>query len=95
MNLLILQVDAVVLMSSRYRFYTWSTLPENLVSKLECLVSMFCLRNVQNMSKKKRGKYLFAKYLPRISLIFSIFRLFLDRCLCGGKACDWHTEWRT
>lgn len=35
-------------------------------------------------AEKKRGKCLFAKHLPRISLIFSIFRLFLDGCLCGG-----------
>ena len=35
-------------------------------------------------AEKKRGKYLFAKYLPRISLIFSIFRLFLDGCCLGG-----------
>jgi hypothetical protein len=48
------------------------------------LVSTFCLRNVQNMSKKNRGKNLFTKYLPRISLIFSIFRLFLYGCLRGG-----------
>gem|GEM_PF-3348245 len=36
------------------------------------LVSTFCLRNVQNMSKKNRGKNLFPKSLPRILLIISI-----------------------
>ena len=52
--------------------FAWSTWPENLVNKLGYLPNTFCTHNVQNMSKKKRGKYLFAKYLPRISLIFSI-----------------------
>lgn len=33
--------------------------------------------------KKNRGKYLFAKYLPRILLIFSIQRL-LFNCRLGG-----------
>jgi len=37
------------------------------------------------MGNKKRGKYLFAKHLPRILLIFNLFRLFLDGGLCGGK----------
>ena len=37
------------------------------------------------MSKKNRGKNLFAKYLPRISIIYSIFRLFLYGCLRGGQ----------
>ena len=35
-------------------------------------VSTFCLCNVQNMSKKNRGKNLFPKSLPRILLIISI-----------------------
>ncbi len=56
-------------------------------------VNIPCTRNVQNMSKKKRGKYLFAKHLPRISLIFSIRRLFLDRGLRGGQARDRYAEW--
>lgn len=43
-------------------------------------------------AEKKRGKYLFAKHLPRISLIFNIFRLFLDGGLRGGETCDGHTE---
>ena len=43
-------------------------------------------------AEKKRGKYLFAKHLPRISLIFNIFRLFLDGSLCGGEAGDGYTE---
>ncbi len=68
----------------RYRIFAWSTWPENLVNKLGYLPNTFCTYNVQNMSKKKRGKYLFAKYLPRISLIFSIFRLFLYGSLGGG-----------
>ena len=35
-------------------------------------------------AEKKRGKYLFAMHLPRNSLIFSIFQLFLDSGLgCG------------
>ena len=56
----------------RCRFFAWSTWHKNLVNKLGFLVSMFCLRNVQNMSKKNRGKNLFSKSLPRISLIISI-----------------------
>ena len=36
-------------------------------------------------AEKKRGKCLFAKHLPRISLIFSIFRLFLDGSLGGSE----------
>ncbi len=43
-------------------------------------------------TEKKRGKCLFAKHLPRISLIFNIFRLFLDSSLGGGKTCDGHAE---
>ena len=35
--------------------------------------------------EKKQGKYLFTKHLPRISLIFNIFRLFLNCCLCRSK----------
>lgn len=45
--------------------------------------------------KKNRGKYLFAKYLPRILLIFSIQRLLFNCSLGGSETCDWHTEWRT
>ena len=50
----------------------WSTWPENLVNKLGYLPNTFCTYNVQNMSKKNRGKNLFSKSLPRISLIISI-----------------------
>ena len=35
-------------------------------------------------AEKKRGKCLFPKHLPRILLIFNIFRLFLDGSLRGG-----------
>ena len=44
----------------------------NLVNKLGYLPNTFCTHNVQNMSKKNRGKNLFSKSLPRISLIISI-----------------------
>ena len=43
-------------------------------------------------AEKKRGKYLFAKHLPRISLIFNIFRLFLDGGLRGCEAGDGNAE---
>ena len=38
-------------------------------------------------TEKKRGKCLFSKHLPRISLIISIFRLFLDGSLRGSFWC--------
>ena len=44
----------------------------SLVNKLGYLPNTFCTYNVQNMSKKNRGKNLFPKSLPRISLIISI-----------------------
>ena len=50
----------------------WSTLPEILVNKLGYLPDTFCTHNAQNVSKKNRGKNLFSKSLPRISLIISI-----------------------
>ena len=56
----------------RTHFFAWSTCHKNLVNKLGFLVNLFCLRNPQNMSKKNRGKSLFPKLLPRISLIISI-----------------------
>lgn len=56
----------------RTHFFAWSTCHKNLVNKLGFLVDLFCLRNPQNMSKKNRGKSLFSKLLPRISLIISI-----------------------
>lgn len=56
----------------RTHFFAWSTCHKNLVNKLVFLVNLFCLRNPQNMSKKNRGKSLFSKLLPRISLIISI-----------------------
>ena len=56
----------------RTHFFAWSTCHKNLVNKLGFLVNLFCLRNPQNMSKKNRGKSLFSKLLPRISLIISI-----------------------
>lgn len=46
-------------------------------------------------AEKKRGKCLFPKHLPRISLIFNIFRLFLDGSLRCSKAGDGHAERRT
>ena len=55
--------------------FAWSTWPENLVNKLGHLPNTFCTYNVQNMSKKNRGKNLFSKSLPRISLIISIFQV--------------------
>ena len=59
----------------RNHFFAWSTWPENLVNKLGYLPNTFCTHNVQNMSKKNRGKNLFSKPLPRISLIISIFQI--------------------
>lgn len=49
----------------RIRFFAWSTSPKNLVNKLGYLANTFCTRNVQNVSKKNRGKNLFSKSLPR------------------------------
>ena len=43
-------------------------------------------------AEKKRGKYLFAKYSPRVSLIFNIIRLCLDGCLRGGEAGNGYAE---
>ena len=59
----------------RNHFFAWSTWPEKLVNKLGYLPNTFCTHNVQNMSKKNRGKNLFSKSLPRISLIISIFQV--------------------
>ena len=53
----------------------------------------FCLKNKQNVQKKKRGEHLFARYSPRILMIFSILFLF-ESALGGSKTCDGHTEWR-
>ena len=55
--------------------FAWSTWPENLVNKLGYLPNTFCTHNVQNMSKKNRGKNLFSKSSPRISLIISVFQV--------------------
>jgi len=55
--------------------HSCSTWPENLVNKLGYLPNTFCTHNVQNVSKKKRGKNLFSKSSPRISLIISIFQV--------------------
>ena len=63
----------------RTHFFAWSTCHKNLVNKLVFLVNLFCLRNPQNMSKKNRGKSLFSKLLPRISLIISIQSFILLR----------------
>ena len=58
-------------------FLISSTCFKNLVNKLMFFVNIPCMRNVQNMSKKKRGKSLFFKPLPRISLIISILSFIL------------------
>ena len=44
---------------------------------------MYCFYFVQNVQKKKRGKCLFAKHLPLISLIISNQDLFLYSSLRG------------
>lgn len=43
----------------------------------------FCLKNKQNVQKKKRGEHLFSRYSPRILMIFSILFLF-ESALRGG-----------
>ena len=50
------------------------------------------LEGCAECTKKNRGKYLFARYLPRMSLIFSTFRLFFYSGLGGGDAGDGHAE---
>ena len=45
-------------------------------------------------AEKKRGKCLFPKHLPRILLIFNIFRLFLDGSLRGSETGYGHAEGR-
>ena len=45
-------------------------------------------------NKKNRGKYLFAKHLPRILLIFSIQRLLLHSGLSGSQSSYRNSEWR-
>lgn len=83
----------------RTHFFAWSTCHKNLVNKLGFLVNLFCLRNPQNMSKKNRGKSLFSKLLPRISLIISIQSFILqpqparqqDGLLARGKVNSWRS----
>ena len=86
----------------RTHFFAWSTCHKNLVNKLGFLVNLFCLRNPQNMSKKNRGKSLFSKLLPRISLIISIQSFILQpqpgRLRGGrwarGRGSSWRTSYR-
>ena len=68
----IVNIEGIFRCFCRIRFFAWSTSPKNLVNKLGYLANTFCTRNVQNVSKKNRGKNLFSKSLPRISLIISI-----------------------
>ena len=65
-------LGGILLLFLIIHIFAWSTCSENLVNKLMSLANLFCIRNVQNMSKKNRGKNLFSKPLPRISLIISI-----------------------
>ena len=85
----------------RTHFFAWSTCHKNLVNKLGFLVNLFCLRNPQNMSKKNRGKSLFSKLLPRISLIISIQSFILqpqparrpDVRWVRGRVNSWHSSY--
>lgn len=84
----------------RTHFLAWSTCHKNLVNKLGFLVNLFCLRNPQNMSKKNRGKSLFSKLLPRISLIISIQSFILQQqparrqgvLLAHGMVSSWRSS---
>ena len=96
-------LGGILLLFLIIHIFAWSTCSENLVNKLMSLANLFCIRNVQNMSKKNRGKNLFSKPLPRISLIISILSFIppqqparrQDGRWARGRASSWRSSYRS
>ena len=69
------------------------------ISQLSLNISVhsahFPCRNERTSIYEVRRKSLCFRGLPPNSLSFKFRRLLLYGCLCGGEACDGHTEGRT
>ena len=69
---------------SKSQFFICTTCLKNLLNIFNAMCITFCTRNVQNVSKKNRGKNLFSKSLPRVSLVFSILSNYSSTAACAA-----------